>query len=322
MSTASLAVKKTKQAKRISNTPLKNKKTGWKKYLPIYVMMIPVMVWFFVFKIMPIYGVQLAFKDYNIIKGVWDSPWVGLEHFRTLFSNYYFTRILINTLYISFLHLITSIPAAIIFALLLNELRGSTFKRVTQTVSYLPHFISWVVAGGIFRLLLSPQYGAINELIKVFGGDPVYFLGDPRYFVGVLVVTNVWKTMGWNSIIYLAALSGVNPELYESAAVDGANRFQRIWYISLPSLLPTIVMLTTLALANVLSAGFDQIYNLYNEGVYSVADIIDTYVYRQGFEKADYSFSTAVGLFKSVIAFILVMSANWFSRRTVKYSMW
>lgn len=301
---------------------LSKKKSHVRQFLPIYLMLIPVMAWFIVFKIMPIYGVQLAFKDYNIIKGVWDSPWVGLKHFKTLFSNYYFTRLLVNTLTISLLRLATSIPAAIIFALLLNEIRSMKLKRVTQTISYLPHFISWVVAGGMFTLLLSPQYGAINAVIQFFGGKPIYFLGDPNYFVGTVIVTGIWKTIGWDSIIYLAALSGINPELYESAAMDGANRFQRAWYISLPSLMPTIVMLTTLALAGVLSGGFDQIYNMYNEAVYSVGDIIDTYVFRQGFEKADYAFSTAVGLFKSVVAFILVMTANWFSKKVVKYSMW
>jgi len=300
----------------------KNKRKEIKRYMPIYLMLIPVFVYFFIFKILPIYGLQLAFKNFNAIKGIWDSPWVGLKHFRTLFSNYYFSRILVNTLSISLLRLVTAIPAAVLFALLLNEIRATGFKKVTQTISYLPHFISWVVAGGMFVLLLSPQYGAINAIIRFFGGDSVYFLGDSNYFVGTVIATGIWKSIGWDSIIYIATLAGVSMELYESASIDGANRFQKAIHISLPSLTPTIVLLTTLTLGSVLSAGFDQLYNMYNPAVYDVGDIIDTYVFRQGFEKADYAFSTAVGLFKSVVAFILVMLANWFSRRAVKYSMW
>ncbi|NLZ70446.1 MAG: sugar ABC transporter permease [Clostridiaceae bacterium] len=256
------------------------------------------------------------------MKGIWDSPWNNFKHFKKLFTNHYFPRVLGNTIKISFLRLITSIPSAVIFALLLNEVRSMLFKRTVQTISYLPYFISWVVAGGIFTLMLSPQYGAINSIIKFFGGEPIYFLGDPKYFVGTIIVTGIWKGLGWNSIIYIAALSSVDQELYEAAHIDGANRFHRMIYISLPSLAPTIVMLTTLGLAGILSGGFDQIYNMYNSAVYEVGDIIDTYVFRQGFERGEYAFNTAVGLFKSVVAFILVMSANFFSRRVVKYSMW
>jgi len=293
-----------------------------KKYMPVYIMLVPVITFFVVFNIMPIYGIQLAFKDYNIIRGIQNSPWVGMKHFRTLFTNYFFTRILVNTVTISLLRLITSIPAAIVFALLLNEIRVLKFKKITQTISYLPHFISWVVAGGMFILLLSPQYGAVNTVIRFFGGEGIYFLGDSDYFVGTLIVTGIWKSVGWESIIYLAALSGVDPEQYESASIDGANRFHKVVYISLPALVPTIVLLTTLSLGSILSAGFEQIFNMYNPAVYRVADIIDTYVYRQGLVQGEYSFSTAVGLFKSVTAFFLVMGANWFSRRFVKYSMW
>lgn len=303
-------------------TEKERKRSQIRKYIPIYLMLIPVMIWFLIFKIGPIYGVQLAFKDYNMMKGIWGSEWNNFAHFKKLFSNYFFVRILVNTLKISLLKLVTSIPAAVIFALLLNEIRHMAYKKVVQTISYLPHFISWVVAGSIFTLLLAPQHGAINSIIQLFGGEPIYFLGDSNYFVGTITVTSIWKSLGWDSIIYLAALSGVDPGLYEAAAIDGANRFQRVWHISLPHLLPTIVMLTTLSLASVLSAGFDQIYNMYNPAVYSVGDIIDTYVFRQGFELGDYGFNTAVGLFKSVVAFILVMLANWFSRKTVKYSMW
>lgn len=297
-------------------------RTMWNKYLPLWLMLIPVFAYFFVFKIMPMYGIQMAFKDFNLMKGIKDSPWVGLKHFKRLFGDPYFKRILRNTIKISLLSLCATIPAEIILALLINELRSSIYKRLVQTISYLPHFISWVIAGGIFTLLLSPQNGAVNVLIKLFGGEPIFFLGDKNYFVGTVIATRVWKSVGWGTIIYLAAIAGINQELYESAMVDGANRFQRIWYITLPALIPTIVMLTIMALAGVLSAGFDQIYNMYNQAVYEVADIIDTYVYRQGFENANFSYSTAVGLFNSVVSFIMVILANWFSRRVVKYSMW
>lgn len=297
-------------------------RTMWNKYLPIWLMMIPVFAYFFVFKVMPMYGIQMAFKDFNLMKGINKSPWVGLKHFKRLFADPYFKRIFRNTIKISLLSLCATIPAEITLALLINELRSSIYKRIVQTISYLPHFISWVIAGGIFTLLLSTQNGAINAIIEFFGGEPIFFLGDKDYFVGTVIVTRVWKSVGWGTIIYLAAIAGINQELYESSMIDGANRFQRIWYITLPALIPTIVMLTIMALAGVLSAGFDQIYNMYNQAVYEVADVIDTYVYRQGFENASFSYSTAVGLFNSVVSFILVIFANWFSRRVVKYSMW
>ncbi len=285
-------------------------------------MLIPVITWFFVFKILPIYGIQLAFKDFNPLKGVWNSPSVGWKNFIQLFSSYYFSRILVNTLTISFLRIFTVMPIAIIFALLLNELRNLLFKRVTQTISYLPYFISWVTAAGLFSMLLSPQYGAVNAAIKAFGGDPIYFLGEPSWFVPVLIVSGIWKSMGWESILYLATLASIPAELYEAATIDGASRFQRVRFISFPHLVPTIVMLFIINLGYVLSAGFDQIVNMYNPAVYSVADIIDTYVYREGFENARYGFSTAVGLFKSVVGFILVMVSNKMSKKVVGKSLW
>lgn len=213
-------------------------------------------------------------------------------------------------------------PSAIIFALLLNELRNVLFKRVTQTISYLPYFISWVTAAGLFSMILSPQYGAVNAIIQALGGKSIYFLGETSWFVPVLIISGIWKTMGWESILYLATLAGISSELYEAATIDGASRFQRVIFISFPHLVPTIVMLFIINLGYMLSAGFDQIVNMYNPAVYSVSDIIDTYVYREGFENARYGFSTAVGLFKSVVGFILVMSSNKISRRVVGKSLW
>ncbi len=293
-----------------------------RQYLPVYLMLIPVMLWFLVFKIIPIYGIQLAFKNYNVFDGVWKSQWVGLDYFKQLFSSYYFSRILVNTLVISVTKLVTAIPTAVLFALLLSEVRSVRFKRITQTISYLPYFISWVTAAGVIMMLLSPQYGVVAAITRAMGGTPVYFLGEPGWFQPMLVITNIWKYMGWDSIIYIATLSGVNPELYEAASIDGASRFRRVLHISLPALLPTVIMLLIINLGSVLSAGFDQVVNLYNSAVYSTGDIIDTYVYREGFVNSNYGFSTAVGLFKSIIAFAMVMGANSLSRRLAKISLW
>lgn len=306
----------------IAGYPTRKLKSRLRRYAPVYIMLLPVIAWFVVFKIAPIYGIQLAFKKFNAFRGIWGSPWVGLRNFEKFFANYYFSRLVGNTIKISLLKLITAIPAAVLLALLINELPGRRFKRAFQTISYLPHFMSWVVLGGIFLIILSPNGGAVNTFLGWFGIGPIYFLGDSRYFVLTLIVTSLWQGVGWNSIIYLAALTGVSRELYEAASIDGASRFQRAVYISLPALYPTVGMLFTLGLGSVLSGSFDQVFNMYNSAVYPVADIIDTYVYRQGIMNADYSFSTAVGLFKSVISFIMVISANAASRRLFSYSMW
>lgn len=308
----------------ISNTKLSKKKLSSRllQYLPIYIMLIPVIVWFIVFKIAPIYGLQLAFKKFNAFDGIWGSKWIGLTNFSKLFSSHYFVRVITNTVKISLLKITTSIPSAVLLALLINELKLKSFKRIFQTISYLPHFISWVVIGGMFQILLSPNGGVVNRVLGWFGIGPIYFMGDSKYFVFTLVMTSLWQGVGWNSIIYIAALTGVSPELFEAASIDGANRFQRTLYVSLPALYPTIGMVLTLALGSVLSGSFDQVYNMYNSAVYSVADTIDTYVYRQGILNADYSFTTAVGLFKSVVSFFMVIGANAVSKRLFSYSIW
>lgn len=276
----------------------------------LVLMFLPVILCLAIFHYVPIYGVIIAFKDYKIIQGILGSPWVGLKHFRLLFTAPSFREVFSNTIKISFLRILFGFPAPIILALLLNEIKNTRYKKVVQTISYLPHFLSWVILSGIFINFLSPTTGFVNQIITYFGGKPIYFLADTDYFVPTLIVTGIWKGIGWGTIIYLAAISNINPELYEAAIVDGANRFKRVIHITLPSIAPVISILFILNSGNLINAGFDQIFNLYNEAVYRVADIIDTYVYRRGIQQAQYSFSTAVGLFKNIISFSLVLITN------------
>ena len=275
-----------------------------------YIFALPAVVVLFLFAYKPMYGVIIAFKDFKIRKGIWGSEWIGMANFKRMFTYANFWQLMRNTIYISLLKIFIDTFSTIILALLFNELRNAKFKRVVQSFSYLPHFISWVILGGIIRELFSPTRGVVNDLIKLFGGKPIYFLADANYFVGMLIVTNLWKGIGWGTIIYLAAISAIDQEQYESAVIDGASRFQQARYITIPCIMPTIVTLFILNLGSVMNAGFDQIFNLYNSQVYSVADIIDTYVYRIGLMDWQYSYSTAVNLFKNVIGIILVIGSN------------
>jgi putative aldouronate transport system permease protein len=261
------------------------------------------------------YGIVIAFKNYTFAEGILGSKWVGFANFKRLFSSPLFYNILKNTLNISIQRIIFGFPAPIILALLINELQHLKFKRIVQTVSYLPHFISWVILAGIIKELLSPTRGAINGLRVILGKEPIHFLAEPAYFVGVLIISGIWQSVGWGTIVYLAAIAGIDMEQFDSAYIDGANRFQMIWYITLPSIKSVILVLFILGLGGILNSGFDQIFNLYNAMVYSVADVIDTYVYRIGLINMEYSFSTAVGLFKNVIGFILVISSNYIVRK-------
>ncbi len=279
-----------------------------------YLLLLPALLFFVLFCYVPMAGVGLAFKDFSYTKGIFGSDWAGLKHFERLFSSNSFYEILRNTIVISLYRLVFSFPMPVIFALLLNEIKSMRFKRCVQTISYLPHFISWVVMGGIIAELLSPSRGVVNYLLGLFGRDPVYFLAEPAYFRGVLVVTDIWKSVGWGSIIYLSAIAGVDMEQYESAAIDGATRWDMAVRITLPSILPTIVTMFILQIGSILSAGFDQIFNLYNPTVYKVADIIDTYVYRVGINEMKYDYTTAVGLFKNVVGFGLVIITNFIVR--------
>jgi putative aldouronate transport system permease protein len=279
-------------------------------------MLIPPLIWYAIFHYGPLYGVQLAFKDFSPIRGIWGSAWVGLEHFKFLFfQSPDFMRIFRNTLLISLYNMIFGFPAPIILALLLNEVRSAAFKRISQSISYIPHFFSWVVLAGIITVMLSPSEGPVNYLLKFIGLEPIYFLADSSYFRSTLVATGIWKEIGWGTIIYLAALSGVDPALYEAAKIDGASRWKQIWYITIPTILPVVTIMFILSLGGILNAGFDQIFNLYNPAVYDVADVIDTYVYRAGILGAQFGLTTAVGLFKNVIGIILVLSTNYIVKK-------
>lgn len=287
----------------------REKAKKYKQYRALLIMMIPAIVYYIIFHYLPMYGVLLAFKDFKITQGIIGSPWAGLHHFEKIMNDTYFYTVLKNTIVISLYKLVVGFPVPIIFALLLSEISNMKFKKMVQTVSYLPHFISWVVMAGIFFTLFSLD-GPINGIVTIFGGDPVLFLADDRYFRSILVVTSIFQGFGWGSIIYFAAISSIDPQLYEAAVIDGAGRFKRMFYISIPMLAPVIAIMLILSMSGILDAGFDQIFNMYNAKVYNVSDIIDTYVYRKGLIEMNYSYATAVGLFKSVVALILIVIVN------------
>lgn len=276
-----------------------------------YLLLLPAIIFFVLFCYVPMVGIILAFKDYTFKGGIFGSEWIGLQHFERLFTSASFWEVLRNTLVISIYKLIFCFPAAVIFALLLNEIKNIKFKKLVQTVSYLPYFISWVVVASILTELLSPSRGVINYLLGLIGIEPIYFLAETKVFRGVLVVSDIWKNVGWDSIIYLSAIAGVDMSQYESASIDGANRWAKAIYITLPSIMPTIVTMFILRLGSILGNSFDQIFNLYSEIVYSVADVIDTYVYRIGIKGMEYDYTTAVGLFKNVIGFVLIVATNY-----------
>ena len=279
------------------------------KYL--FLLMAPGLVFFLIFRYVPIYGVTLAFKDFVAADGILGSPWVGLKYLNRLFTYPGVGRVFMNTVEISLLRMLFGFPAPIILALMLNELRVGAFKRTVQTISYLPHFLSWVVVAGLVRQVLSPSTGLFGYVFSLFSdATPPVLLADQQWFVPIVILADVWKSIGWGTIIYLAAIAGVNPELYEVATIDGAGRFRMMWRITIPSIAPVIAILYLLSIGNLLEWGFDPIFNLYNPAVYEVADIIGTYVYRIGLEGIQYSFATAIGLTQNVIGCILLLLAN------------
>lgn len=284
------------------------------KYKMLYVMLLPAIVFLFVFNYIPMYGASIAFKDFWITKGILGSPWVGFDHFEQLFKTDKFWQVFRNTIEINLLRLVFGFPAPILLAILLNEVRLKWFKRSIQTIVYLPHFISWVTISGIIFSLLSNE-GLVNKVIAAFGGDSVNFLTSNGMFRPLLVLSGIWKEIGWGTIIFLAALSGVNQDLYEAATVDGANRFKQIVHITLPSLLPIISILLILNFGSMMTGGFDQVFNLYNTMVYESGDVIDTYVYRIGLTQGKYSMATAIGLFLNVINFVLLIVVNSASKK-------
>ena len=293
------------------------------KYRYLFLLLAAAFIWTIIFRYGPMYGVIVAFKKYRIFDGIWGSEWVGLANFVRLFSGTTeFGEVFRNTLLISIYRLVFGFPAPVILALLLNEIYQTHFKRVVQTISYLPHFLSWVVMSGVIVQILSPSTGVVNAVIKAFGGEPIYFLTDTGWFIPVLISTAVWKEVGWGSIIFLAAISGADPQLYESSVMDGAGKLRQAWHITIPAIVPVMIIMVILRFGDILEAGFDQIFNLYNPAVYDVADIIDTYVYRIGLVELNFSLSAAVGLFKNVIGLVLVVVVNRVARIFGDYGIW
>jgi putative aldouronate transport system permease protein len=287
----------------------------------LYFLMAPTLIYFLIFKYGPLWNAQIAFKDFKPLLGVWGSPWVGFKHFETFINSFYFTELLTNTVIFSVANLILGLPVAVICAIALHETLFLRFRTFVQTMIYLPHFLSWVIMYGVLLVLLSPGNGLLNTIIEKFGGEPIPFLTSPDHFRWVVILSNIWKETGWSTILYLAALLAISPDLYEAAAVDGATPLQRIWYISIPGILPVIVLVTLLRLGHILEAGFNQIFVLYSVPVYSVGDIIDTWVYRQGVLNFQFSLATAVGFFKGVIGLVLILVANRVAKRLAQQSI-
>jgi putative aldouronate transport system permease protein len=281
----------------------------------LYFLMLPTLVYFLIFKYGPLWNAQIAFKDFKPLLGVMRSPWVGFKHFETFINSFYFADLIKNTIIFSLAKLLLGLPLAVICAIALHETWLARFRTFVQTAIYLPHFLSWVIMFGVLLVILSPGNGLLNEVIKKFGGKPIPFLTSPDTFRWVVILSDIWKETGWSTILYLAALLGISPDLYEAAAVDGATPLQRIWYISLPGILPVIVLVTLLRMGHILEAGFNQIFVLYSVPVYSVGDIIDTWVYRQGILQFQFSLATAVGFFKGVIGLVLILVANQVAKR-------
>lgn len=280
----------------------------------LYLMLVPGILYYLVFHYAPMVGIVIAFKDFDIFTGIWSSEWSGLTHFKDLFSRDYFYRIFRNSLAISFYKLAVTFPVPIALAIMLNEVQNTKFKRTIQTVVYLPYFLSWVVIAGIVNNLLSPSDGIVNVLIKATGGNAINFLASKEKFRTILVLSDLWHGVGWNTIIFLAALTNIDPQLYEAARIDGAGKIQQILNITIPGLKSTIVILLLMRIGNLMNNGFEQIYMLYNPNVYEVADVFETYVYRIGLVDTRYDFATAVGLFKSSISFVMLISANKIAR--------
>ncbi|SDN93072.1 putative aldouronate transport system permease protein [Paenibacillus sp. yr247] len=308
--------------KSVEMKAIPRKKNYFIKNWQTYSMIVPGLLFFIIFIYIPLCGSIIAFQDYNIFNGVFHSKFVGLKHFENLFAYPEFYRVLKNTLIISLYQLVLGFPAPIILALLLNEVSKMLFKRIIQTVLYLPHFLSWVIVGGLFINLLSPRVGMINEMIKYFGGEPIFFVQEPGYFRSIIVSSGIWKEVGWGTIIYLAALAGINPELYESAEMDGAGKFRQVFSITLPSILPTIAILFLLRIGSIMDTGFEQIYMFLNPLVYDVGEVFDTYIYRVGLLGAQFSATTAIGIFKSVVGFILIIAANQLSKKATGNSIY
>ena len=295
------------------------------KHKYLHMLAIPCIIYFIVFKYLPMYGIIVAFKDYKGMGGFWgiiDSEWVGIKNFQIFFKSMYFGRLLKNTLLLSVYNLIFVFPAPIILAILINEVKGKYFKKTVQTISYMPHFLSWVVCAGLIMQILAPSGGPVNAILEKFGVEPIYFVNDISWFRTVLVGSSLWKEIGWGSIVYLAAITGIDQEMYEAATIDGAKVWHKIWYITLPSIAEIIAIMLILKMGSMLDGHFEQVFNLYNPAVYEVADNFETYVYRQGLIEAKYSYSSAVGFSKSIVALFLVVVANKAAKKLGTEGLW
>ena len=293
-----------------------------KRFYWLYIFLIPGLMSIYFFKIRPMYGLQIAFRNFSITDGIWGSEWVGLEHFRTLFKAPNFLRVLKNSILTSVLRLLWSFPAPIILALMMNELRHEKFKKTIQTIVYMPHFISWVIVITMLNGLFSQSQGVINELIVKAGGQSVNFLSSTEWFRPLLIGSGIWKEAGWGTVIYLAALAGIDVELYEAATVDGANRWHRLRYITLPCILSTITVMLIMKMGSILNNSFEQVWLLQNAPNKSIAEVLETYSYQVGLREGRYSFSTAIGMFQSLIGMVMIVLSNFLSKRTGGGGLW
>jgi putative aldouronate transport system permease protein len=288
----------------------------------LWLLVLPGLIWYLIFCYGPMSGLVIAFQDFSPFRGIANSKWVGFMWFKQFFDSQFVWRLISNTILLNFYNVIFSFPVPIILALLLNEVQHNWYKKAAQTISYLPHFVSTVVVVGMMANFLSPVGGIVNLIIESLGGEKINFLIKPEWFRTLYISSGIWQGAGWGSIIYLAALSGIDVELYEAAIVDGANKWKQLWYISIPGILPTIIIMLIMNLGHILSVGYEKIILLYNSATYETADVINTYVYRRGIVSGEYSFGTAVGLFQSVINFIFVIAANRLSRKLTDISLW
>lgn len=288
----------------------------------LYLMLLIPITWYLVFHYGPLYGLQIAFKNFNPAKGISGSAWVGIDHFQRFIESYYFWRLLWNTISINLFSLLFAFPIPILLALLITEIRNKAFSKIVQNITYIPHFISIVVMVGMLMLFLSPRGGPVNTIIEAFGGSSVRFLDSAAWFKSIFIGSNIWQNMGWQSIIYIAALSGVNPQLYEAAKMDGASRLRRIWHVSIPGILPVIVILLILDVGHFMNVGFEKILLMQNNLNLESSDVISTFVYSAGILKGEYSYTAAIGLFNSVINLALLLLVNRFARKKAETSLW
>ncbi|MGO4499201.1 ABC transporter permease [Paenibacillus sp. 2RAB27] len=304
----------------IKTTSLLRKSWNHNKYL--WLLVLPCLLYYVIFRYIPMFGLVITFKNFNLFKGIWASEWVGFKYYVMFFQNPDFFLLMRNTLLLGFYKLLFGFPAPIILAILLNELKNMALKRFVQTVSYLPHFISNVIVASMVIMFLSPSGGLINQIIQKLGFTPINFMMEPGWFRSIYVASDIWQQTGWESIIYLAALTAVDPQLYEAASIDGAGRWEKLWNVTLPGIAPTIVILFILNVGKVLEIGFEKVFLMYNAAVYSTADIISTYVYRVGLEQGNFSYGASIDLFMGIISLIFIYSANYISRKVGENSLW